>query len=423
MKVLFVTPSEVSSGEAITALHIAENVIAEGGSVRFLASAFAGSFLREPLPESVTDFTQDAEQNRRIWDNSLLSFRPEVVVFADYPLLFFSSGASRLETDEWVKSLENLDAAIVTLDHLGYAQKPMSIFFGPPHLGFHCETTPDLPSQMQILLPCPVQGPSAITGRKGTPFRYWDLPLGLPDGERRLLRQSYLQKEQDILVLHSTPNWAWKAAAHFGLPYYSFLSKIIEYYLADLPRPITVISVNNGKLLNSSGHPNVRIINLAALPKNEYERLLFTCDLMITENGVSVSLGKAACGLRPCAVLRNSFRLTELLSKAEEPLRQLILQMEMARLGSVYPYEVFPIWQRNEIEQLGLFEQNSLTECFAAIEVFGGEATREQFYHLLTDRQTRDAMRSRQLEYVRSLESLPDADMALRNITGKLAWL
>ena len=90
MRVLFVTPSEVSSGEAITALHIAENVIAKGGSVRFLASAFTGGFLRKPFSEHVTGFTQDAEQNRQIWDNSLLSFRPEVVVFADYPLLFFS---------------------------------------------------------------------------------------------------------------------------------------------------------------------------------------------------------------------------------------------------------------------------------------------------------------------------------------------
>ena len=101
----------------------------------------------------------------------------------------------------------------------------MSIFFGPPHLGFHCETTPDLPSQMQILLPCPVQEPSAIRGRKGTPFRHWDMPPGLTEDERHRLRMLYLQKEQDILVLHSTPNWAWKAAEHFGLPYYSFLSK------------------------------------------------------------------------------------------------------------------------------------------------------------------------------------------------------
>ena len=423
MRVLFVTPSEVSSGEAITALHIAENVIAKGGSVRFLASAFTGGFLRKPFSEHVTGFTQDAEQNRQIWDNSLLSFRPEVVVFADYPLLFFSSGASRLENDEWVKSLENLDAAIVTLDHLGYAQKPMSIFFGPPHLGFHCETTPDLPSQMQILLPCPVQEPSAIRGRKGTPFRHWDMPPGLTEDERHRLRMLYLQKEQDILVLHSTPNWAWKAAEHFGLPYYSFLSKIIEYYLADLPCSITVISVNNGNLLNSSSHPNLRIINLAALPKDEYERLLLACDLMITENGVSVSLGKAVCGLRPCVVLRNSFRLMELLAKVEEPLRHLILQMEMVRLGSVYPYEVFPIWQRNELEQLGLFQQNSLAECFATLEVFGGEATREQFYHLLMDQRTRDAMQSRQLDYVRRLESLCDADMALRKIIGKPAWI
>ena len=144
---------------------------------------------------------------------------------------------------------------------------------------------------------------------------------------------------------------------------------------------------------------------------------------MITENGVSVSLGKAVCGLRPCVVLRNSFRLIELLAKVEEPLRHLISQMEMVCLGSVYPYEVFPIWQRDELEQLGLFRQNSLAECFATLEVFGGEATRERFYHLLMDQQTRDPMQSRQLDYVGRLESLCDADIALRKIIGKPACI
>jgi hypothetical protein len=146
---------------------------------------------------------------------------------------------------------------------------------------------------------------------------------------------------------------------------------------------------------------------------DEYARLLLSCDLLLTENAVSSSLGKAVCGGIPCALLKNSYRLPEVLERVQHDLRRIVLDMERARLGAVFPYEVFPIWGRDDIEQLGLFRENSVTAAFAAVEVFGGDAMREQLRALLVDERTRHELRAAQRRYVDGLLGLDDAYAAL----------
>jgi hypothetical protein len=416
MRVLFITPSEVSSGEAITALHTAENVRLNGGEVRFLSSVFTARLLKDSFPEEVTEFTSDERTNLGIWESSLEQFKPHFVVFADYPLLFFSNGTAPLASEVWVRKLDEIDAMLVTLDHLGYAQRPTSVYFGPPHLSMHSERMPELPERMCILLPCPLNEPSEVKGRRGTPFRCWDSATQLSGDQRRVTRSLYLQDEGDLLIFHSTAGWATRFANRMELPHYRFLTDILEHYLSQLERRVTFISVNNGGLLASSNHANIRIQNLAPLTKNEFERLFFACDLAITENSISQTLGKAVCGLTPAAVLLNSYTLRELLPVNDEWLQALLLKFEGIKLGSIFPYEVFPIWQRQDVEDLGIFEQNSFAEAFARLELFGGEATRQQFVHLLIDEETRAELRSRQETYVNRLGKLDDAYSVLKTL-------
>ena len=416
MRVIFVTPSDVSSGEAITALHTAENVRLNGGEVRFLSSAFTARLLKNSFPEEVTEFTPDAKTNVEIWRSALKQFSPNAVVFADYPLLFFSNGAAPLADDVWVRNLEEIDAVLVTLDHLGYAQRPLSIYFGPPHLSMHCERTPELPKRMRILLPCPSNEPSEVKGRKGTPFRCLPSQSQLNEGQRRAARAAYLQDANDLLIFHSAAGWASRFANRMHLPHYRFLTDILEHYLSTLERRVTLVSVNNGALLAPSNHPNVSVHNLAPLVKDEFEQLLLACDLVIMENSISQTLGKAVCSLRPAAVLHNSYSLNELLPVADEWLRELLLKLEGIKLGSIFPYEVFPIWRREDVEDLGLFDQNSFAEAFARLELFGGEATREQFAQLLLDERTRAELRSRQETYVNRLSKLDDAYAVLQTL-------
>ncbi len=324
-----------------------------------------------------------------------------------------------------MQGLDELDIPLLTFDHLGYAQGPFNLYFGPPHLSFHNESIQPIPERMQILLPCPANEPGPVPGRQGTPFRMAETELEPPGSERlesRRLesRRSILSDPEGLLIFHSVPAWALRFTKQFELPFYDYLSSLLEIYLAGLPRLVTVVSVNNGSLLTPVQNDNLQIFNLAPMGPAQFERLLLASDLVLTENQVSNSLGKAICGGIPAAVLRNRARLIELVNQVELPVRSLLLDMEAKRVGSVFPYEVFPIWGRQEVEQLMLFSMNSLFDGIAYLEVFGGEATRLELQRLLLDPEARGELIARQQVYVQRLQSLPEFHQVLETTLSNL---
>lgn len=416
MRVLLLTPSQVSAGEAITALHTARLIEARGGEARFLASPFTSRFLEKALAGRVDAFSDDLEKNRSLWTATVNSFKPDIILCAEFAILCFSSGAIPLADEAWRNELDQTDAHLVTFDHLGYGQGPDPIFFGPPDRGVEEAIIPP-PERMKLLLPCPVQEPGEVAGRRGVPFRYWDVPKPLSPGARRALRRRYLKDPKDYLVFHSVPTWAAQFAENIGHPFYRFLSPILQYYLEDLPRGATVISVNGRELLQPSRTKGVRIRNLSTLPASEYEQLLLAADLVLTENKVSVSLGKAVCGLRPSAVLQNSYALSEL-PTLDAPLADCVSEMERICPGAVYPHEAFPIWGPNQIDRLRLFRGNRILEGFASLELYGGEQTKRLLHQLMTDEATQAVYREGQQEYQHAVDALPDALSALGQLTG-----
>ncbi len=408
MRVLFVTPSEVSSGEAVTALHMADDLRRAGGDVRFLASGFtariAGGVVDELGPDLVA--------NQRTFHGVTEDFGPDAVVFADYPLLFFANGVAPMAGEGLLAGLDRAATLLVTLDHLGYAQGSRTVFFGPPHLSFHAATFPALPGGMQVLLPCPSHDPEVVHGRRGIPFRYWEPPGRDEPEARAAIRRRYGVREGEVLVVHATPQWAWRMAEQFGLPYYRFLPSLLDHYLGDLPVAVTVVSVNNGKLLAAAPGLNVRVVNLGPLPMADYERLLLACDLLVSENGISVSIGKAVCAQVPCVLLRNSFGLAELVDRADPVLRRALLDMESVRLGSVFPYEVFPVWRRDEVPMV------TVPGCIA-VEVFGGVSTHKTLHRLLLDDAYRTEVRTVQQAYAGRIAALPSPYEALRSVLAR----
>jgi hypothetical protein len=142
---------------------------------------------------------------------------------------------------------------------------------------------------------------------------------------------------------------------------------------------------------------------------------------VLTENKLSISMGKAVCGLQPCAVLTNSRRLPELVDAGGERVRDIVLAMERVRLGSVYQFAVFPSVTPQDVETIGLYRDNRLTDAFRELEVFGGDETRESLRRLLFDRVEREALRARQESYVEALRLLPDSAQALYNLRSAAA--
>jgi hypothetical protein len=416
MRVLFIAPSETSSGEATVALDIAEHVLAQGGEVHFLGSTYTSGFAHTSLPSGcTTTFGVDRASNQALWAKTLDGFQPDAIVFADYPLLFFQSGSAPLAEPTWCEQLAASPAAIMTIDCLGYAQRAQQIFFGPSHLSGQVENIQPLPPNMHGLLPCPLHDPEPRPGRVGVPFRSIMSPP-VPTPEARAAIRNRYASDEELLIVHVTSGWASLWAEAFGLPHYQVLTRILEHYLADLPRPVTIVSVNNGHLLQAATRPGIRIQNLTSLDKSTFEQLLLAADLVLGENRISVSLARAASALRPCGILLNRLTLLELLPGLDETLRSIVDDMERTRRGAVFPYEVFPIWGARDLAQLGILDGNGLCDSIAELPLFGGEATRRSLAALLFDQETQADLKDHQMLYAERVRRLPAADEVVREI-------
>src|SRR5687767_1072088 len=96
MKVLLITPVLHGSGETITSIHVARELKEKGHAVLFLASPQAGRFIAKEFPQAVWECSEKGPDNLRLWEKALHDFRPDIVVFADYPLLFCEGGVPPL---------------------------------------------------------------------------------------------------------------------------------------------------------------------------------------------------------------------------------------------------------------------------------------------------------------------------------------
>lgn len=418
LDVLLVAAVEGGSGETITTMHMADDLTSRGHTVRFLASEFAASFLEPQFGTSVQTLSSgDRDANVQLWADSVAG-GPDAVVFSDFSLFSFPSGTSPLaQAPGWLDLARSVDTTLVTLDHFGFSQREILLFPGPPHLGIQTLRIPAIPEDMNIMLPCPMHEPADVEGRIGRPFRYWRFPLGVDEETRRSTRARYLQHEDGLLVFHSVPRWAVKAADALGIGgFYRHLPVFLDHYLSGTNRPVTLVSVNDGQLLRAPGDGTLEIMNLPPIPSAEFEALLFSADLVMTENKVSISLGKAICAGQVSAVLRNSKGLLDVLSGLDGDLRQAVLAMERSKAGTVFPFEVFPTGMTGDLDEIVLYRDNRLTEGFAELEVFGGDVTRGQVGDLLEDEPTRAALTARQRAYADAVANLPSASVVLERI-------
>jgi hypothetical protein len=422
MNVLLVTPVEVGSGETVTARYLAALLARSGHRVHFLASAFASRFLHDQFAGQISALGQEGPANVKTWSRTLEEFRPDIIVFADYPLMFWRKGLAPLAREPgWEKNLLELDVPLVTLDHFGFAQGEMGIFLGPPHLTHEYHRFEALPERMQIMLPCPMHAPGAVAGRKGTPFRYWDMPLTIAPEVRAATRSKFLRHPDDLLVVHIVSNWAWQSAENLKLTFYRYLGDLLLHYLAQLGRGVTVVSLNNGSLLGSASRNGVHLTDIRPVTPPEFDELMFSSDLMLTENKVSISMGKAVCGLQAAALLKNSYGVLDLMGLCSGPVWEIVSAMERDRLGSVFPFDVYPTGMKDTLESIVLYRDNPLTEGFVELEVFGGAPTESALARLLTDAAARADLRQKQQRYVDALTALDDGATVLERIAAEAA--
>ena len=399
MRILFVAPHPFSSGEAMTALHSAGQAERRGAAVRFFAAPqnarlFAGQF----PPARVTDMTADGSTNRRRLAALVAEFRPRAIVFCDYAILPEWAGAMPLASEPWIDQLDGIDAELFTFDHMGLEQ---------PGCGARPARRPRQPDRMRVLLPCPMHEPSSPPARRGVPFRYW-MPRRVADAEREAARRPFVPPSGGHLVFHAVSSWAWKIARGKGALYYDVLPAILESYLADLPHPVTIVSVNNGSLLPAAPRGKVRIVNRPPLAVGEYERLLAASDLVLTENCFSSTLGKAVCIGVPAVAWQNRFDAKALHGEAGDDAPLALVDLLRRSPAAIEPWLVFPLLSFDWEPHLRVLDGNSIGRAFLRLEIFGGRATSEALRGVLLESPVRRRMQEDARRYAHDMRRLPE---------------
>jgi hypothetical protein len=432
MRALFLALMTRGFGEVTTAIELAENVNENGGEVCFLASPHAAGIVRSRFQRHVSVLSDNLSVNQKIWRQTVRDFNPNIIVFSEtYDMIFPASQNWHcpLIDFKWLQEIEEADALLVWMDCLGFS-------FGLAHDAFARIPNPprflrSLLERLRVILPCPLHDPGGLQGRRGIPYRSTGLPLKLARDERARVRSEYLgaaHQDEGILVLHTTGSWLRRLAERLRLPLYHYLSNLLAIYLADVPRPVTMVDIDDRLPPEARSRANFRVVNLKPMALEAYDRLLLSSDLVLSENLWSNSLPKAL-GNAPAMVLLNSYTQEELWEREDEasPVGRLLREMDRRRPGGIYPHYCYPLpvgqpdearrgnptfaTLMEEITRAGL-----VSEVFLKAELYDGEQTRELFRRVLCDPSERLRVRERQMEYVARQSRLPDGVTVLQGL-------
>lgn len=407
MRFLLVAPVAEASGESLAAVAASGDLLDRGHDVAWLFSALAERRVPEHLRGSGTHtLTGDRDANIAAWQDLVGGFRPDVVVFADYPLLFLSSTACPLWTQEQEEEFIgpwSSGAQLFTFDHLGLSQISESVTLGPLPSS-ESMTRAVLPRGMQVLLPCPLHEPHNVAGsHTGIACRGPLAAPSLPYGERVAIRAQHGRTAQRV-ILHAVPGWACKLARAFGGDYYTeFGWRLLDA----LPDSSTLISINDGSLLAPSHRSGVDVVNLAPVGSDTFDALLRSVDLFITDNPISSSLGRAISSEIPACVCY-------LWAHGGPPGGWTACAATADQPSGGASYDLFPIFPKGEIRKLGVVATaRTVTQCFSEVNLANVAASGETIAQLLTFAPRRDALRVAQERYNRAVSALPSPGMAM----------
>ena len=178
------------------------------------------------------------------------------------------------------------------------------------------------------------------------------------------------------------------------------------------------------------------MVNLAGLPLSEFDALLLSSDLVLTENIVSFTLAKAV-GNVPGVALVNSWTAQEILDREPEgsAIRRLVTQAERRRAGSVYPHVMYPVRVPVKGEtpsprrllfdaaapSIPLPEEmirvgSTPSSPFIRAELYGGPETRDLLRALLCDEKRRAQVRAEDEVYLDRQRELPEGATVLKRL-------
>jgi hypothetical protein len=398
-KVLFIAPAYLGTGETVNALIVADQLSMKKVECTFVVSPYGENLLKGKPFASFT-FTDDKRKNIKTIKDMIKKEDFDVVVIADYYLFSLSR---ELHAFLWINFLEDIGVTTLAFDSMGLGREFPSrnyvvlpnLFPPPTH---NIQYT--VPSFVEaILFPSP-----PFSGSENTPDVYcgrlYEEDFSTLSYDRGTLREE-LGVDEKKLIFHPIPKWSISTLGVSSPGYYPLMADIVSMHLAqmDVDAQIVCINPSHNTLYRPTGR--IQVNPFTYLPYGTFMKYLFSSDLMITDNILSATMGKAILNRVPVFYLANTYSMEEVLSRKNTGEETLSLVEKHMEGRSDFP--VLPFWvtfkKANGVQDV--------LETFIQEELFNSSAVYKKMKDILTDSHAQETLRSRQDEYIRKIQTLP----------------
>lgn len=397
-KAFIIAPAYLGTGETVNAIVVAEQLREKRVKCTFIASPYGANFVRDKHFDCF-EFTAQKEKNVRIIKDMIKKENPDLVVVADYYLFYLSRD---LPEYLWVGFLEDIDVTTITFDSIGLGREFPSYsyvvtpeLFPPPRHSIRYR----IPSFVEAII---YPGPP-FTDAGGAPDEYcgrlYTKDYTVLQYNKKKIREKLGIQEDLKLVFHPVPKWSLSTLGATCPFYHSLMTDVIELYLSWLDTKMKLVCVNpSQQSLYTRG--TVQVEEFEFLPFDLFMQYLFSSDLMITDNLLSATMGKAILNRIPVLLLGNSYSIEEICS-LDIGSDVLSVVREYVEKGARIP--PLPFWT--------VFKESYATRdiqnTFMQEELFNAREVYQMMKGILTDVAIQEELRQRQDEYVQKVQALP----------------
>ena len=435
MSVLFIAPSQFSIGELHNAICLARQLEESGTSTFFLTSA---NHIEYALNSKVNAKALSKKvRQTKIIKETVLEKEIQAIIIADYHNLDLESPLIDLDY------ILTLGVPVATIDSLCFGPDERvlynQLFKGSKSRArnkFAVEIR-KIPESMKIIRTCPINNPRYESERV-LPVTLYTQTLELETDKKEAVKKSFGCKHpEDKLVMVSKSAWAnllvkmrlMETATHMNAAYnyeYFIQELLIEYLgVQEINANIIIIGVApEAGFVATNPEEKVQFVTLPFLDLEEYEDILFSVDLFITDNITSASMAKALFAHVPVLSLMNSKVSTTAEGKLELPtewetnrLDEILTKWLSVMSNGIYPFLTYPNGWVEELEPL--LKGNPWYEVIDTSEIFDIQHTGQKIHQLLYCEETKKQTRVKQTAYIQEIIQLNKADKMLEFLMEK----
>lgn len=402
MKAIFIAPGGMGSGEMITAMTVAQQLIEKGVKCSFATLKSGAQFLQGKKFDTFI-FGPDKKKNILRFQDYIKKYSPNIIIFADYYLFHIDKNLRKFL---WFGFLEDLNIPILSFDNLGLGRTYPSVPFiiSPecfPSRKYKIDFA--VPSWVKsIISPCP----------PFTPCKRKDLQFGRIYDTKKLTRY---HNEGPIKIVWPIPKWSLiNTALDKTLdktPYYYMVASLLMWYLKNLNAKIELFCISPQSAFFSRCliPSKIRLHLYHFLPPDQYITLLSSSDLLVTDNIISSTIGKAVLANIPVILLTNSLKIFKngdeikilnpkgfsLIPEFKELMRIVIKNLEQ-----IYGQYFYTLCDR-------IYKDSLFVDTFLQAEMFDAQGTKEIFQNVLFNTEFKENLKAKQNIYIKKISNIP----------------